>query len=218
MKNDFDDGTASRFGLPACLVIPIAAVSIDAIEDLVGRIESRIVGRDGRVNAISVSPFGRADEHPGVELWSHPNAPLHRERLHPPRQVWVHVDYPGYRSAWRKFNMPTINSEEFLDHVQNREAILLRGYSHPYLRLCPVSRAVNTSGGNDYGGEGMEKQFVRNLASYSQGIQDAFWAALRHPIQYADPMDLTKMLDVAPGTITLPGVRNLQSLFYPKTA
>jgi hypothetical protein len=33
---------------------------------------------------------------------------------------------------------------------------------------------------------------------------------------YADPMDLTKMLDIAPGTQVLNGVRDTQRLFYPR--
>jgi len=33
-------------------------------------------------------------------------------------------------------------------------------------------------------------------------------------IVYADPADLTKMLDVAPGTETLDGVRDFQPLFF----
>ena len=37
---------------------------------------------------------------------------------------------------------------------------------------------------------------------------------MQRPIRYADPMDLTKMLNVPPGTKTLDGVRDLQSLFY----
>ena len=36
----------------------------------------------------------------------------------------------------------------------------------------------------------------------------------RGTIIYADPFDLTKMLDVKPGTKTLPGVSAMQRLFY----
>jgi hypothetical protein len=93
--------------------------------------------------------------------------------------------------------------------------VRLRGYSHPYLRLCPVSHEVNSSGGHVTGGEGMETAFIADLASYSPAIQEEVAKALRHPVQYADPMDLTKMLNVAPGTFTLDGVRDLQGLFYP---
>jgi len=45
--------------------------------------------------------------------------------------------------------MPEIPANFVLDHIQNREAIRLREYSHPYLRLCPISSQVNTSGGTN---------------------------------------------------------------------
>ena len=40
------------------------------------------------------------------------------------------------------------------------------------------------------------------------------WAAAAFPLRYADPMDITKMLDIAPGAVTLDGVRDVQHLFY----
>jgi hypothetical protein len=101
--------------------------------------------------------------------------------------------------------MPLIPQDYFLDHVQNRIAIGQRNNSHPYLRLCPVRRQVNTSGGHSAGGEGMEKRFL-----------DSHVPILgRNKIIYADPMDLTKMLDIPPGTQILEGVRDTQKLFYP---
>jgi hypothetical protein len=60
-------------------------------------------------------------------------------------------------------------------------------------------------GGHSAGGEGMEKQF---LTSHTP-------PALNNKIIYADPMDLTKMLDIPPGTLVLQGVRDTQRLFYP---
>ena len=101
--------------------------------------------------------------------------------------------------------MPPIPQNYFLDHVQNRKAIGLRDNSHPYLRLCPVDRRVNTSGGHSAGGEGMEKEFLER-----RGPLQA-----QHTIIYADPMDLTKMLNIPPGTQVLEGVRETQRMFYP---
>jgi hypothetical protein len=68
-----------------------------------------------------------------------------------------------------------------------------------------VHRRVNTSGGHSFGGEGMEKEFIA-----SHGAPPS-----PNKIIYADPMDLTKMLDIAPGTQVLDGVRDTQRLFYP---
>jgi len=45
--------------------------------------------------------------------------------------------------------------------------------------------------------------------------QARFRAELQSQIQYADPVDITKMLDVAPCTQTLCNVGELQHLFSP---
>jgi hypothetical protein len=37
----------------------------------------------------------------------------------------------------------------------------------------------------------------------------------KYQVQYADPMDLTKMLDVCPGTFVLNGVRDMLVLLFP---
>jgi hypothetical protein len=60
----------------------------------------------------------------------------------------------------------------------------------------------------------MEKQFARELASYPAGIQEEWAKASRSAVVYADPVDLTKMLDRAPGLGDLRGVSETQQLFY----
>jgi hypothetical protein len=40
----------------------------------------------------------------------------------------------------------------------------------------------------------------------------------RGKIIYADPHDLTKMLNIKTGPRPLPGVRSMQHLYYPKKA
>jgi hypothetical protein len=182
-------------------------VGIADIETYVGTIAHTEKGtRTGRVNAVLVIPYERgAPAHPNAPIWKSALARKAEDQLFPPRQVWVHVDYRDYRQAYTQFGMPAIPASYFLDHVQNRKAIGLRNNSHPFLRLCPVHHRVNTSAGHTAGGEGMERQFV----------------ATHHPtpglnrIIYADPMDLTKMLDIPPGTQVLDGVRETQRLFYP---
>ena len=202
------DTTAARYGLPACLWVPIAAASVADIETYVGTIsQSAKDPSTGRVNTIVVVP--RQSGVPAqtiAPIWKSPLAQQAVDQLFPPRQVWVHVDYRGYRQAYSRSGMPPIPAGYFLDHVQNRKAMGLRNNSHPFLRLCPVHHSVNTSAGHAAGGEGMERQF----------------AATHHPtpgrnrIIYADPMDLTKMLDIPPGTQVLNGVRDTQRLFYPR--
>ncbi len=210
------DTTSQLFGLPTSLRVPIAARSIETLEKYVGTIVASTRPWQGRVNAVCVKPFDfPVEKQPDVPLWQNESSEEFELRLHPPTQVWVHVDYSGYRRAYLKFDMPPIAKGYFLDHVQNREAVRLRGYSHPYLRLCPVSRRVNTSGGSDYGGEGMEKQFLKDLPKLSKAAQESARKALQCKVVYADPMDLTKMCDIAPGTFVLPGVGESMKLFYP---
>jgi hypothetical protein len=201
------DTTAPRFGLPASLWIPIAAVGIADIEKYVGNKLNVLKDPSGkRVNAVLVaSSSAGAPREPDAPLWNSRLKAKATDTLRASRQVWVHVDYDGYRQAYAQFGMPAIPQGYFLDHVQNRKAIRLRGNSHPYLRLCPVHRTVNTSGGHSMGGEGMEKRFLANHTP----------PAMNNRIIYADPMDLTKMLDIPPGTQVLNGVRDTQRLFYP---
>lgn len=140
---------------------------------------------------------------------------FYEAQLHPTKQVWVHVDFRRYRAAYLQFGLPQLSQEHVLDHVHNRHATRLRGYLHPYLRLCPVSRAVNTSGGVNTGGEGMEKAYLRTLAGQEKTADGILTQFARRPIIYADPMDITKMLDIPPGTQVLNGVRDTLALLYP---
>lgn len=209
------DETSARFGLPDSMMVPIAARNSDALEIYVGKIVKHFEGRHGRVNALLLAPHDwPPNKETSVPLWSHGKSREYEQRLHPEQQVWVHVDYTNYRQAYIRLGMPEIPPEQFLDHIQNREAIRLRGYSHPYLRLCPVSRQVNTSGGHITGGEGMEKEFLRTIDDQHEVVQNALRDALDCEICYADPMDLTKMLDIPPGTQNLGGVGAMLQQFY----
>ena len=203
------------FGLPRCLQVPIAASSIEVLTASVGAMVASRISRKGEFTAVLIKSHPSVDETPGVPLWEHPQARDFRERLRPELQVWVHVDLHAYRSAWRKFGMPDPGAH-FLDHISNRRAIRLRRYAHPYLRLCPVSHRVNTSGGGATGGEGMEHDFAQAIGTYSEETQRLFWEANEAPMLLADPMDLTKMLNIEPGTMTLDGVRDTQELFYTR--
>jgi len=209
------DPSADSHGLPSCLRIPIAAADVESIKTYVGTILRLLTGRNRRINAILVKTDRDFRKTPGVKLWHVPQALTYKERLYPEHQVWVHVDYDNYRKGYIALGMPPIQDGYFLDHVQNREAIRLRNYGHPYLRLCPVSRSVNTNAGSNHGGEGMEKEYLKNLPNMSPEIQAIAGESMSSKIVYADPMDLTKMLDISPGTGPLSGVRDTQYLFYP---
>lgn len=212
MSEPLIDSEAPRFGLADSLLVPIAACDLESIETFVGEVERIKRGRGGRIQALAIRPHSRrAQASESLPIWSHPARAEFERRLFPARQIWVHVDYGAYRKAYLELDGQEIPAGYFLDHVQNREAMHLRGNSHPFLRLCPVSRAVNTSGGHDAGGEGMEKAFLRERAG-----DETFRRQLSsYRIIYADPMDLCKMLDRPPGTGNLDGVRVTQALFYP---
>jgi hypothetical protein len=194
--------------LPKSLQVPIAVASVEAIRSFVGSITAERRGADGLPRAFAVARPAPEQLEPDVPLWASSKADEARDRLYPPTQVWVHVDYNSYRRAYRDFGQ-IIPPGYFLDHVQNRRSIRLRDRSHPWLRLCPVDPRVNTSGGLPTGGEGMEFDYLTRALPAGLVVDD-------HEVIYADPMDLTKMLNIAPGTGTLDGVRDTQDLFFPR--
>lgn len=209
------DPSAATFGLPPSLRIPIAAEDVGAIERFVGPVVATLTGRSGRLDAVKVRTAFRPDESDRAPLWGHPDAARFRAALFPPFQLWVHVDYASYRSAWHQLHMPAPGTGQVLDHVANRRATRTRGYLHPYVRLAPISGAVNTNAGHRAGGEGMERAYMEHVQSLPAAERSALLDRMRSRIVYADPMDITKMLDVSPGTQTLEGVRDFQQLLYP---
>ena len=207
MDNNTNDLTAQKFGLPSCLWIPIASSDINSIEKYVGNLLEKRIGQNGRINAMLIKPHKNFDiKSAEAKLWQEADSSNYKKIFHPDKQVWVHLDYKNYREAYFDFGMP-VPKGDVLDHVQNRKAIRLRGYSHPYLRLCPIPKKVNTNAGGIKGGEGLEKDHVRRIKDCS--------IINSSKIIYADQMDLTKMLCIEPGTFILNGVRDTQDLFYP---
>ena len=208
------DPKAAHHGLPDALRIPIAGKSREAIEQFVGPVLRERGRVRGEVGAYFVDSTDRP-ELGGVGLWNHPDAGEYAERLFPDRQVWVHVDYTRYRDAYISFGMPEIPDGHVLDHIQNRKAIRLRDYSHPYIRLCPVTHRVNTSGGVNAGAEGMERAHMQSAKYGNQAAIDAIERVNKQSVIYADPLDITKMLNIVPGTFVLDGVREILHLLYP---
>ncbi len=207
------DTTAQTYGLTECLRVPIGAVNPEALRDHVGVISKRI-HEDGRIVALCVEPLSRPRKHPKVQLWKEPDAAFYESQLHPAKQIWVHFAYARYRKAFGKQFGVEIPATYVLDHVQNRkavdEAIRSGQWSFPYLRLCPVSRGVNSSGGK--GGEAMQRNL---LADPNQRIPTDL--RLQSRILYADPFDLTKMINVKPGSAKTGflEVALKHRLFYP---
>ncbi len=61
----------------------------------------------------------------------------------------------------------------------------------------------------------MEKDFVRSLDDAEPAVRAAAQRRFDAPVRLADPIDITKMLNIPPGTKELPGVARTLSLFYP---
>lgn len=205
----------NTFGLPKSLQIPIAAKDVASIRVYVGDIADTVVARSGRTNALKVKTRVPATLEPDISLWGHPRAEEFLQALYPDFQLWVHVDYSGYRKAWGQLEMPLIPSGHVLDHLSNRKATRERGYFQPYIRLTPVSREVNSNAGHQRGGEGLEREYMLHVQSLPEPQRTQLLEHMRTDIVYADPMDLTKMLNVPPGTHVLEGVREMQKHFYP---
>lgn len=89
--------------------IPIAAMTLAALRQHVGRVESVAGTRDD--NALIVEPGD------------------HR------RQVWVKPGYSGYRSAWQLVHIH-IPTDMDVDHIFNRARALVFGYGYVRLFLC----------------------------------------------------------------------------------
>lgn len=214
-KKEWEALGVQTFGLPSDLTVPIAAADLEAIETYVGTIQKRVPGRKRPVNAVVVNPH-QPSRDARVPLWEEPEADEYYQRLHPQSQLWVHVDYTGYRKAWQRLGFGELTREVFLDHVQNREAVRLGNYSHPFLRLCPISRKTNTSGGLDSGAEGMEKAEMRKLKQKPEQTRERVERCLAAPMVLADPIDLTKMLDIPPGLSECQGAASMLMKYYAR--
>lgn len=212
-KEEWEALGVQTFGLTPDLFVPIAAASIKAIETNVGTVKKTLLGRKRPINAVvvEVQPPPR---NPLVPLWCQPEADRSYRRLHPSTQLWVHVDYSGYRRAWKRLGFSELGSKVVLDHIRNRAAVRISGYRHPFVRLCPVSMETNTSSGLDIGQEGMEKVELRKLEQQPDHIRRRMEHCLSAPIVLADPIDLTKMLDIPPGLSELQGTASILKLFY----
>lgn len=205
--NEFPVGS-NTFGLPRSLWVPVLAASEAALERYVGPVVKRF-GADAVLIQARNTPIREAN----VPLWNETDAVRYFERLHPPYQVWVRPTLSDYRKAFSKLQPAHDISRLVLDHIRNRKALIMTARSHWYVRLCPIEKHVNTNSGHEKGAEGLEKHHISEMTgSTGSTFRDSITSS---DIVYADPADLTKMLNFAPGTVTLGGVAATQKLFYP---
>jgi hypothetical protein len=220
------DTTADTYRLRRCLLFPIAALDRKALEDYVGDCEP--IGKRDEERVLLVTPKSRVQVERSSPLPERLIA-RHHALVHSP-QVWVHPDYDGYQDAYEAAPGLRTAGDCYLDHVMNRE--MARVMQYDWLRLCPVADQVNTSGGNPVGGEvrlSTKKKPNRDGSPKYHRDTDPLEEEMqkrprdrgfkRSHILYADPFDVTKMLNISPGTIPggLEGVRKVQKwLFAPR--
>ena len=184
-------------GLLPCLYVPIAARDSSAIEKYVGKIHARLSPRSScKALLVEAHKTMKPDDH--LSIWSLPSAVV----LHYPQQIWVHVDYSGYRRAYiRAF--PNADLTDFvIDHVMNRRVARLKGFK--YLRIVPVSRAVNSSHG------GLSEKWAVEYHSSPRMVK--LNRTSQAVVQYADLSDIVKMINMEGGGSLMETVNKAQKL------
>jgi hypothetical protein len=141
------DGTArdialTRWALPECLHVPIAAVDEDAIRNYVGNVERVVSGRGLRKAFLVTVPEAAAID-PLLPISDHPNAGI----FHARHKVWVHVAYKSYRPAYKRA-FPDENIDGLiLSHAMNKDTAAHKGFD--FVRITPVSDVANLSSLDD---------------------------------------------------------------------
>lgn len=174
----------TKFALPPCLHVPVAARDEDSIELYIGKIR-KVLSPGNPNNAVLVERYDPPPSNRKLPIWQLESSTV----IHAPRQVWVHVDYTGYRRAYAEAFPERDLTGLVLDHVLNREVARLKGFQ--YLRIIPISRAANSSSG------GMSERWSREFHSTPRMRRKHEENPVS--IQYADLADIVKMLDIKTG-------------------
>jgi hypothetical protein len=191
----------SRWALPECLHVPIAAIDEDAIRNYIGTVEQVLAGGSpNRALLVTVPETIKID--PLLPISDHANAGI----FHARQQVWVHIAYNRYRHAYRKAFPAEDITGQVLSHAMNRRTAALKGFD--YVRITLVSRGGNSS-----------SSFSERWAVELHGSPTAVARCrLRPPyIQYADLSDLMLMLDIKLGGGVMDAVNEGQKLVERKT-
>jgi len=188
-----------QFGMPPDLHIPIAARNKEAITAYIGKVDEIFQNSS---NAFLVTPYEIPPQNNKLPIWEVDGVEL----LHLPKQVWVKVDYTRYRKAYCKAFPEHDFGKQVIDHVMNRRVARLKGFE--YLRVIPVSRAVNSSSGKiteKYGFEYHNTERVKKIYSEKQAF-----------IQYCEMADLVKMLNIKTGGKFQEGINEVLYYFFEK--
>lgn len=171
------DPQSSTFGLHQSLVIPVAATSVEAIREYVGEAES-IKSGSREAFIVRFEPLAPPNE---LEIWQNPRAGL----LHQSTQLWVHVDDKNYRKLYQRV-FPEVDLTGYdVDHIFNRQ--LSKMYGFYYVRLLHVLATYNRKTGS-----GAEKD--------STSFRKKDFDPVRYNVQYADALDMCKLMHLEIGT------------------
>jgi hypothetical protein len=193
------DMALTRWALPECLHVPIAAVDEDAIRNYVGDVERVLSGR-GLRSALLVTVPERAPIDPLIPISDHPNAGI----FHARQQVWVHVAYKSYRPAYKRA-LPDENIDGLiLSHAMNRITAVHKGFD--FVRLTPVSSTANVS-------SAFSEQWAKALHKAKEPVTRR---ASPPFVQYADLSDLMLMLDMMLGGGVMDAVNEGRKLLERK--
>ncbi|HRI21783.1 MAG TPA: hypothetical protein PLA68_12555 [Panacibacter sp.] len=189
------DTRAKTYGLDDSLIIPIAAKSKEMISDYIGDIE--YVFRDDKAFIVSFAPL----KQPGnLPVWQHPRSYI----LNHPKQLWVHIKSTAYRKYYYEaFKESNLETKCVVDHIMNRKLAEKFGYN--FVRLIHIDRGVNSDSGR--GGETFanENYLITSMLNPDVNING---------IEYADPSDLLKMLNIKTGGKYIDNVGKHHYLFY----
>jgi len=191
----------TRWVLPECLHVPIAAVDESAITTYIGEIEQVLAGGSPR-KALLV----RTKEPPSIDaelpIWDLPASKI----LHERRQVWVHIGFTRYRRTYRKAFADEAIDGKVLSHALNRRIAALMGFA--YVRITPNSRGCNSSSSfSEQWGVSLHATAEQAAANRRRGAA----------IHYADLAALMVMLDIKPGGGVMDAVNEAQALVRPRT-
>ncbi|MCK5598694.1 hypothetical protein KAI78_03635 [bacterium] len=189
------DTNANIYGLHKSLITPISAKSIEAINDYVGVIK-KIPGYDFKAFIVEFKPIEKPNNY---EIWLNPRSVF----INYPVQLWVDIDFKYYRKVYKQvfhnFNL----SNMVIDHITNRKFARLLDYK--FTRLIHIDRGVNSSSGR-----GPETESVKN----QKGKKDCEKRAYKAVIEYADPIDIVKILNIKTGGFPLKNVGEHLQLIY----
>jgi hypothetical protein len=186
------DPFSETASLPKCFVVPIASKDIKALKKYVGEFEPI----EKYPNDAFIVKFEKTECSNNFDVWNHPRSYL----INYERQLWVDVDFKNFNKVYRsEFPEFDITDDVHIDHLMNRRLARIFGYK--YIRLIHVNNSTNVSSG-----AGAEK-----LAVDMHGDIELDKEA---QMQYADPFELAKILDLQTGGRPFLDIRDLYPLFY----